>query len=214
MMKYKLIIFDCDGTLVDSEPVSNKVVSDMINELGIPMTPEKSIALFAGTQFSNIVNYIHRFQPEVSAQNFEGQFRERSKVAFEKFLTPIAGVVDFIESLDIPYCVASNGPRLKMETTLSVTNLKAYFGGNIFSAYDIESWKPEPDLFLYAAEKMGFKAEETLVIEDTISGLDAAVNAEMDCAIFSDNGSVSEFEGKAKYIFNHFNELPSVLDRI
>ena len=207
MNNYKLIIFDCDGTLVDSEPVSNKVVSDMINELGIEMTPERSVELFAGTQFANIVQYIHSFQPEISAQEFESDFRTRSKIAFERYLKPIEGVVEFIESLDIPYCVASNGPQLKMATTLEVTGLKTYFGDNIFSAYDIQSWKPDPGLFLHAANKMGFAAHETLVIEDTISGLDAAVNANMDCVIYSHNGENSAFESKAKFVFHHFDEL-------
>ena len=210
-LKYKLIIFDCDGTLVDSEPVSNKVVSDMINELGIEMTPERSVELFAGTQFSNIVSYVHSFEPGVSAEEFEADFRKRSKIAFEQYLEPVEGVVNFIESLSIPYCVASNGPQIKMATTLEVTGLKKYFGENIYSAYDIQSWKPDPGLFLHAAQTMGFKAEDVLVIEDTISGLNAAVNANMDCAIYCHNGNTSEFDSKAKFIFSRFSDFAQIL---
>ncbi|MBT8190157.1 MAG: HAD hydrolase-like protein, partial [Bacteroidia bacterium] len=104
MKRYGLVIFDCDGTLVDSEPVSNQVVADMMNDLGIEMTKEKSIELFAGKKFADIDKYVNeRVQTDIEF-NFEKEFRKQSKIAFEKYLTVIPGAESFIKSLTIPYC--------------------------------------------------------------------------------------------------------------
>lgn len=207
MKKYGLVIFDCDGTLVDSEPVSNQVVADMMNALGIEMTKEKSIELFAGTQFSFIHQYVIDRVDLADDFNFEKEFRRQSKVAFEKHLNPVPGVRTFIESLTIPYCVASNGPKEKMTVTLKVTGLDKYFEEQkIFSAYDINSWKPDPGLFLHAADSMGFKPEETIVIEDTISGVMAANNAGIDCMVHRDNID-DTFKGLDYKTFDDFSKL-------
>ena len=205
MQNIDLIIFDCDGTLVDSEPISNQVVADMMNQLNIPMTKERSIELFAGKKFADIVHYIEANIDYPLDFNFESEFRVQSKIAFEKYLKPIPGVIDFIESLDIRYCVASNGPRIKMETTLSVTGLDKYFTDeNTFSAYDINKWKPDPALFLHAASSLNSKPASSLVIEDTISGATAAINANMKCIIYSTDKESEIFNSMGLTTFSDF----------
>ena len=207
MIKYKLVIFDCDGTLVDSEPVSNQLVAEMMNELGIEMTREKSIQLFAGKKFEDIERYIsERVQLDVGL-NFEFEFRKRSRYAFENHLKAIPGVESFIRSLNIPFCVASNGPKEKMKVTLKVTGLDKYFDTHsIFSAYDIHSWKPDPGLFHYVCKSMGYKPEETIIFEDTISGVKAANEAGIDCMVHTSNIDTS-FEGLSYTPFDDFANL-------
>ncbi len=179
--KYALIIFDCDGTLVDSERLSNQLISDMMNEIGIEMSEEKSLKLFKGTHFKHITDYVHEHAPNNIDYDFEPEFRRRCKVLFEEQLTEVNGASTFIQNLRSDYCVASNGPQIKMQTSLKVTGLIEYLNQDqIFSAYDINKFKPEPDLFLYSAAQRGFRHKQCLVIEDTVPGIQAAMKADMD----------------------------------
>lgn len=202
-----MIIFDCDGTLVDSEPISNQVVADMMTDAGLPMTKDQSIALFAGKKFADIEAYLEKHLNNPLSFDFEKEFRIQSKIAFEKELKPMPGVISFIESLEIPFCVASNGPRTKMDTTLSVSGLSYYFNEvNTFSAYDIKRWKPQPDLFIHVCAKMNTSLEQCLVIEDTISGVQAALNAKIDCIAYNPKDESNLLEAGVPN-FKYFDKL-------
>ena len=186
MKVYKLIIFDCDGTLVDSEPLTNGLVALMIRENGIEMSKSKALDLFAGKTLSDITNFIKSHGVDINEVTFEKEYRERCLTIFQRELKAIPGVHDLLSSLEIPYCIASNGPKVKMDVTLPASNLSQYFTEEtIFSAYDVQAWKPKPDLFLHAANIMGYRPEETLVIEDTWSGAMGAINAKMDVWLYN-----------------------------
>ena len=131
-------------------------------------------------------------------ENFEKEFRRRTKIAFEKDILPIDGVMDLVSTLKLPFCVASSGPKLKIQSNLTHTSLIQYFEGNIFSCYDIQKWKPEPDIFIYAAKEMGFNKTNTVIVEDTVPGATAAKNG----GFFT--------IGYAGHDYN--NDLPSVAD--
>jgi len=205
---YKLIIFDCDGTLVNSEHLSNRVIATMLQALGLPMTAEQAFELFNGKSFKDITTYIAEHQPDYQ-MDFEAQFRVRVKQVFEQELQPIPGVIDFIKKLALPYCIASNAPQEKMAVTLPICNLSDYFSAaHIFSAYDLQKWKPEPELFLHAAEYMGAAISDCLVIEDSISGAQAAVNAGMDVIVYSGDASV-RFGLENIPVFHSYDQLSS-----
>ena len=208
---YQLIILDCDGTLVDSEKLSNTTIAEMIRELGIAITNEAAFSEFVGTSFGYITTYIEKALGRSLDFDFEKSFRKRVLVEFEKHLKPIAGVPQFLEKITAPICVASNGPREKMLETLRITDLLKHFQkDNMFSAWDIQKWKPEPDLFLMAATKMDTPPDGCLVIEDTIHGVEAAIKANMDVLYYlpeENDYSVDASSNKEYIPFHSFEQL-------
>lgn len=209
---YDLIIFDCDGTLVDSEPLSNATVGEMMREVGLDISNEVVLEQFRGTSFVKITEFIEKTIGKPLDFDFEAQFRERSEKVFRAELKTIPGASNFISKLDVDICVASNGPTKKMLITLEVTDLLPYFSkGNMFSAYDIQKWKPEPDLYLHAAKIMGKTAEKCLVIEDTMPGAMGARNAGMDVLVYAKGTDQKIFKKEGIPIFSSFEQLEMCL---
>ncbi len=171
---YKCVIFDCDGVLVDSEDLSNQTILKMLWELDIPMTEALAIDVFTGRALSKNLAWIEDYFKVNLPDNFESEYRRRSFEAFKNHLKPVAGVQQLLKRLVLPKCVASSGPIKKMELNLFTTGLLGYFNGNLFSCYEINSWKPEPDIFLHAAKEMGFQPHQCVVIEDSEPGIKAA----------------------------------------
>ncbi len=205
---YNLIIFDCDGTLVDSEFLSNSVVAEMIREQGIDLSDTLAYKTFSGTSMDFIIDFIEEQLGRPLDFDFEAAFRPRVQKVFEHKLQPMADVIPFLNQMSIDKCVASNGPRIKMETTLSVTGLHRYFTPNdIFSAYDIQKWKPAPDLFLHASKSKGYKPSECLVIEDSLSGVEAAKNAGIDVIAIQDAIDPESTSSLGVPVFENFKTL-------
>jgi len=216
MTKKKLIIFDCDGVLVDSETTTNTVLANYVNEFGLNFTPEKAITLFRGGSLADCINYVKTEYDITLPEDFPVQFRHRLKVAFEENLEPVKNIkslLDHIQNKKEEYlmCVASNGPLEKMDTTLKVTDIKKYFNDNVFSAYQIDKWKPDPALFLYAAKNMGFEPKDCVVVEDSPRGAEAAKLAKMKCfgyAVYDNEESLKEQEA---FLFYDMKELIEAL---
>ena len=178
-MHFEAVIFDCDGTLVDSEVLGIQVLVECVAELGLAFPLEEAVARFTGAKMADSIAIIEQRLGRPVPVDFVSEMRRRMAEIFREQLQPVEGVGSVLQSLSIPYCVASNGPREKMEVSLHVTGLLPYFQGRIFSAYDIGSWKPEPGMFLHAAQALGVAPERCAVVEDSILGVQAGKAAGM-----------------------------------
>lgn len=212
MSKYKCIIFDCDGVLVDSEPIGNKVMVEMANELGAAVNLDYAYNHFKGNSLINCVSRIAHLIEGKIPSNFESEYRKRS---FEKFINeiqPVNGIHEVVENLKIPFCVASSGPESKIRLNLELTGLWPYFDPNIFSCYAIQKWKPNPAVFLWAAKTMGFQPSECLVIEDSLIGINAALEGGFDVFGYTAHDYRDELPKKATKTFSDMLILPKLIE--
>lgn len=208
--KYKCVIFDCDGVLVDSEPLAEETIIEMARELGADIDIPYAKKNFKGDSFKNIVKQLESIFNLLLPDNFESEFRRRSFEKFSNRLQPIKGIKSVLKSLDVPFCVASSGPQDKIKHNLKLTGLLPFFEKNIFSCYDIQKWKPEPDIFLDAASKMGFSINECIVIEDTFIGISAAKRGGFDVFGFADDFNQEQFNKETTNYFKDMTELQSL----
>ncbi len=174
MSRYKCIIFDCDGVLVDSEAIGTSVFLDLAKTLGVTMTLHEGLTCFKGKSLQACIDIVAELSGKPIPETFENEYRKQSFKAFEKHIKPIEGVPELLKTLTIPFCVASSGPESKIKLNLKHTGLLPYFENCIFSCYTIQKWKPDPGIFLWAAKTMGFEPNECVVIEDSLSGVRAA----------------------------------------
>jgi HAD superfamily hydrolase (TIGR01509 family) len=173
-MPEALLIFDCDGMLVDSERLSHGVLQQMLSELGVALPFDATVERFIGTSLPVCLARVGELLGGTLPEDFSSRVAQRARATFEAGLRPVAGVEPLLEALCTPYCVASKGNRAKVESTLGHTGLLPRFAGRIFSAGDVLHPKPAPDLFLHAALRMGAAPRHTTVVEDTPTGIAAA----------------------------------------
>lgn len=213
-MRYELVLFDNDGVLVDSEPISNTLLAGYLTELGHPTSYEDSLRDYMGAAMHRVHDLIAERTGKRLPADFDDVFHARVFDAFEQELKPVPGVVDVLEKLaadGVPYCVASSGSHERIRVGHRTTGLDQWFGdGRIFSSQDVGRGKPAPDLFLYAAERMGVAPEKCLVIEDSPLGVQAAVAAGIDVYGFTAM-TPAERLGGARQLFADMRELPALL---
>lgn len=212
-MRFAAIIFDCDGTLVDSERVGNAVLVDCVRELGLQLSLEEALEHFAGRKMADTIKLIETWLGSPVPENFLPSLRLRMARAFQERLEPMEGVHALLGSLAVPMCVASNGPQDKMQVSLRVTGLLDFFPGRVFSAYECGSWKPEPGLFLHAARTMGVAPESCAVVEDSPLGIQAAVSAGMTAFGYAPHGNGAALAASGARVFHHMEALPGLLCR-
>lgn len=188
-MQTKFIIFDCDGVLVDTEEISTRVLAEEARKLGAQLSNEEALDTFAGHSYDFVFSLIQEKIETKLPDNFEAIFRERTFKEFEKSLQPIPGIHEVVKKLKIPFCVASNAPAYKVDFNLKIVNLFPFFEGKIFSAYQVNAWKPDPTLFLTAAKTFDFQPEECLVVEDSPAGVQAAIAGGMKVLGYAHNDS-------------------------
>lgn len=210
-MPWDLIIFDCDGVLVDSELLSNRVLVQMLAEIGMLMSLEDTIATFMGHSMSTCVSIIEERTGRPIPTAFVADFRERTFDVFRRELRPVSGIEAVLDAIDRPFCVASSGPPEKIQLTLSTTGLLPRFAGRIFSAVEVTRGKPHPDLFLHAADKMGAAPAACVVVEDTVRGVQAAVAAGMRVFAYADLTDADELTTAGAHVFRSMRELPRLL---
>lgn len=180
----KCIIFDCDGTLVDSEFLCNLGLEIKLREYEIESSAYEMMEKYRGGKLADILQTIESEYDIKLKENFILEYRVLVEELFEKELKPCKGVPEFLNQNTLSVCVASSGPITKINKALSITGLMKYFGRHIFSSYEINSWKPKPDLFLYAAKEMGFLTSECMIVEDSLLGIEAGLVAKIKTVLY------------------------------
>jgi HAD superfamily hydrolase (TIGR01509 family) len=215
MQAFELVIFDCDGVLVDSEPISNRVMASAITEAGLSMTAAEATRAFEGMRLQDIQTEVEgRLGRELPA-SWLADFELRRAAAFKTGLDAIPGVANVLARLraaDIPICVASQASREKMELTLGLTGLMPHFKANVlFSSRMVERGKPHPDLFLLAASSMGFDPARCVVVEDGILGIRGGLRAGMRVLGYAPHGDADRLAREGATTFRSMTELPELL---
>jgi len=207
-----LVIFDCDGVLVDSEPTSNTILAKALTEAGLPYTQAESMRDFMGRAWEDSLADIERKLDRPAPAGFTEGFRERRDSAFREGIEPIPGVREAIERISAARCVASSGLPEKIRLTLGLTGLLDLFEGRIFSAAEVERGKPAPDLFLHAARSMGHEPGHCAVVEDTPVGIQAARAGGMTALAYVDNAPRGALEAAGAHrTFSDMRDLPALL---
>jgi HAD superfamily hydrolase (TIGR01509 family) len=210
-MPWELVIFDCDGVLVDSELPSNRVLAQMLGEIGLPLSLEETIATFMGHSMATCVAIIEQRTGRPIPPTFVTDFRDRTFEVFRRDVRPVRGIEAVLDQIQLPFCVASSGPPEKIHLTLSVTGLLSRFDGRIFSAVEVLRGKPHPDLFLHAAERMGVAPAACVVVEDSPRGVEAAVAAGMHVFGYADLTDAEVLTAAGAQVFRSMSELPGLL---
>lgn len=205
------VIFDCDGVLVDSEPIGNAVLAELITELGIPTTPEQSIATYMGRSLASCLAMLEQRLGHPPPADFADRYRAGVEAGWRRELRPVPGVVEALDAIDLPTCVASSGEHARMRLTLGLTGLLPRFEGRIFSATEVEHGKPAPDLFLHAASRMGFDPATTVVVEDTVPGVQAGRAAGMRVLAFARLVPADDLAAAGGEVFDDMLALPRLL---
>jgi len=214
-MEKQLVIFDCDGVLVDSELISSRIMSEIFTEIGLDMSAKDVFDTLRGGSMKETIAFVESRLGHPLEYELEAEYRKRSFKAYRDEMTPIKGIEDILKSLTVPFCVGSNGPQHKIKLNLEVTGLRQYFtDNNIFSAYDINVWKPKPDLYLYAAKQFKINPSNCLVIEDSISGATAAIEAGMTCYGYCRDTKRSDFENIGVRPINSMDEIKTMVSEI
>ena len=208
------VIFDCDGTLVDSELLNARGVAELFAaDHGIDLDAVAIESEFRGGKFEAMIDTLADRHGVAVAYDFTTRYREHMYDLFARALEPMPGVRDAIEAIDLPKCVASSGPEKKLAVALESTGLGRYFGDFVFSAYTIGVWKPEPDLFLTAAAALGVAPAACAVIEDSDAGVEAGRRAGMRVFGYDPHGAISEHPEAELTRFSDFHDLPDLLTR-
>jgi HAD superfamily hydrolase (TIGR01509 family) len=196
MRKPDLIIFDCDGVLVDSEVLSCRCLSEVLAGYGIDLGLDQALDLFLGRSTAAVLEH-YEGSEQLIPEKFSIELAARVREAFLAALCPIEGVSSVLQGLQIPHCVASSSDLDRVSFSLSLTGLASHFDGELFTSQMVERGKPAPDLFLYAADRMRADPGRTLVIEDSVSGVRAGKAAGMTVWGFVGGSHYRSRNGKA-----------------
>lgn len=209
-----LVIFDCDGVLVDSEAIANRIMAEHITATGVPIAYEDCRARFVGGTLQRVMDTVAEWLGRPLPPGWKADFEARRNEAFRRELKAVEGIEAVLETLTgrgVAFCVASSGSLEKMDLTLGLTGLKRYVGERLFSASMVAHGKPEPDIFLYAAERMGCLPETCVVVEDSPTGVTAAVAAGMRVLAYAAETDAEVLRVAGAQPFAEMAELPALL---
>ncbi len=210
-----LVIFDCDGVLVDTERIAVRIDVAVLAKLGWPMTEAEVIERFMGRSDAEMTAQIEAHLGRPLGASWEEPFRHLYREAFAAELKPVPGILEALDAIAIPTCVASSGTHEKIRYTLGLTGLYDRFASRIFSASEVLRGKPAPDLFLHAAGRMGVPPASCAVVEDSPYGVQAARAAGMRAFGYAGGlASRRSLEGPQTVVFDDMRELPGLLSSV
>ncbi len=217
-VKLCAVIFDFDGVLADSEVLSNSVLAEIVTELGVPTTLEDCYRNFMGRRLGEVIEAIERTVGSKLPEDFADHYQRRTFEAFRYDLKPVNGAREFLQSWrHVPQCIASSSSPERLALSLEVLNLADQFEGRVFSASNVARGKPHPDIFLHAAEQLGVRPQECVVIEDSVGGVTAGRAAGATVIGFTAAGHVQAGldvrlkQAGADYVVASFVELDRVI---
>jgi HAD superfamily hydrolase (TIGR01509 family) len=214
-LNLELVIFDCDGVLVDSEPASNRVFVEELRDLGLDIESEEASTRFTGLSMASCMEIISEQLGRAVPAGFAERLQSRTLTAFrDGGLDPVDGVQEMLRRIDAPVCVASSGEHEKMRLTLGLTGLLEHFEGRMFSATDVPRGKPHPDLFLLAARRMNARPAGCVVVEDSVPGVRGARAAGMTALGYAGRADGGELASAGAQVFHEMTELPDLLGRL
>ncbi|WLW51169.1 HAD family hydrolase [Streptomyces sp. YU58] len=220
-----LVIFDCDGVLVDSETLSAQVMRTMARELGASFTGDSALAFIQGRKVAEWTAELGEMVGRELPEEFVPEFRKRCTDAFDRDLVATDGIEDVLTAMEAPFCCASSAPMQKILHVLGHTGLLRFFPEDrLYSAYEVKVWKPDPGLFLHAAARHGVAPERCAVVEDSPPGVLAGIRAGMTVFAYAPEGIPATGEGAGKpgtaevsegslTTFASMRELPALLRR-
>lgn len=209
---FELVIFDCDGVLVDSEAISVRVDQLVLADLGWELELEEIVERFVGRSEASFIATIEQHLGIELAAGWDRKYEPWYRTAFERDLVAVDGIVEALDQLTLPHCVASSGSHGKMQRTLGQTDLLPRFEGRIFSATEVARGKPAPDLFLHAAASIGTAPERCVVVEDSVYGVQAARAAGMHVLAYAGGVTPAErLAGPGTTVFADMRQLPELV---
>lgn len=207
------VIFDCDGVLVDSERLANRILTQMLNELGWSISFEETVSRFKGLSYADTEAAIEAALGTRLPDDFMETEKQRCLEAFETDLDPVPGVEAVLRALHLPRCVASSSPPERLHPSLSLTGLAAYFDDHIYSATQVSRGKPHPDLFLLGASQLDVAPERCAVVEDSVPGVLAGKRAGMRVLGYADLTPAADLAGAGAEVFTDMRQLLSLVQR-
>lgn len=211
MSSIRCILFDCDGTLVDSEIICSKAYVSMFARYGITLSLDEIYREFKGVRLYDIIDIIQRRHPfHADRAEMESHYRAEVAHLFASELQPIPHAHELLSQICVPMCTASNGPVSKMQSSLGATGMLPFFGDHLYSGYDIQSWKPEPDLMHHAAQSMGVTIEECILVDDSPAGAHAGIAAGIPVFYFCADPHNPPIDHPLVTAFDDLRQLPSL----
>jgi HAD superfamily hydrolase (TIGR01509 family) len=217
--RFELVIFDCDGVLVDSEPIINRAHAEVLTACGYPITEKVLVERFCGMSDPDMLEIIEREWGRALPASYAQHVGLMIEAGFHQ-LAPIEGVAEALASLTLPICVASSSNLEQIRQKLEITGLLGRFGEHLFSATMVARGKPAPDLFLYAAQHLMTAPDRCLVIEDSPAGIDAALAAGMTAIGFAGGSHCGPEHGVrlqrhgAALVMDHMLELATTIAKL
>jgi len=209
--RFELVIFDCDGVLIDSERIANRVLAECLSEIGLPTTPEESLRDYKGHSWQACLEMFEKRLGRELPAAFGPESYRRMLEAYDRELVAVPGIHGALDRIPALQCVASNGRHATMKITLTKVGLWERFAGRIFSSVDVPRPKPFPDLFLHAAAKLGVEPARCAVVEDSPHGVSAAVQAGMTPFGYAGIEAPGPLEAAGARVFRDMAELPALL---